>query len=76
MLSGLLMWKHGHTTKEMQSIRDDYVYEILTAPFDYFFYAALFHIYMGEGIPEDEKAKRLKAVRKHLCQKLGDMQRK
>ncbi|XP_077551721.1 uncharacterized protein LOC144165812 isoform X2 [Haemaphysalis longicornis] len=37
---------------------------------------ALFHIYMGEGIPEDEKAKRLKAVRKHLCQKLGDMQRK
>lgn len=36
---------------------------------------ALFRIYMGNA-PEEEQKKRLKDVRKHLAQKLGDLRRK
>ncbi|KAH7972949.1 hypothetical protein HPB52_019372 [Rhipicephalus sanguineus] len=37
---------------------------------------ALFRIYMGDRTPADIADKRMKDVRKHLCQKLGDVQRK
>ncbi|XP_072141021.1 uncharacterized protein [Dermacentor andersoni] len=37
---------------------------------------ALFSIYMGSDVPKDAQSKRLKDVRKHLAQKLGDMRRK
>ncbi|KAH7942785.1 hypothetical protein HPB52_001567 [Rhipicephalus sanguineus] len=37
--------------------------------------SALFRIYMGNA-PEEEQKKRLKDVRKHLAQKLGDLRRK
>ncbi|XP_054931013.2 BEN domain-containing protein 5-like [Dermacentor andersoni] len=37
---------------------------------------ALFSIYMGSDVPKDTQSKRLKDVRRHLAQKLGDIRRK
>lgn len=37
---------------------------------------AVFRIFIGDAVPEDTREKRLKCVRRHLAQKLGDMQRK
>ncbi|XP_075558687.1 uncharacterized protein LOC142590452 isoform X1 [Dermacentor variabilis] len=36
---------------------------------------ALFSIYMGSDVPKDTQSKRLKDVRRHLAQKLGDIRR-
>ncbi|XP_037521345.1 BEN domain-containing protein 5 [Rhipicephalus sanguineus] len=37
---------------------------------------AVFHVYMGDNTPADVADKRVKSVRRHLAQKLGDVQRK